>query len=278
MPFSLTFQPTGTSKPNSFSPTLYFSHSVGAVTAPPPANLTMTRMSRISTTTPPPARPAICGHLDACCFFFFFFLRTGASSGSTSSGLGRRAFGSAMSIPPQGMGQRRCRTALVVPSASSLASWFRYGGRAQQAPGASCSPAGRTGGGRRLQWPSRAPEATDRERVPVLRVPGHRPPLEPTPDGRTPSTLHPPPDHADELHHRIPLGRLPRQPGRPHGEVLRRLRLRRQLGHAPLHGAPAAPPARRGRGPAVCRGRRPVPQGRARVRRAGLHLARGGRR
>ena len=40
-------------------------------------------------------------------------------------------------------------------------------------------------------------------------------------------------DHADELHQHVPLGRLQGQPCRPDGFLLRRLRLRRQLGHAP---------------------------------------------
>src|SRR5262245_4177386 len=60
-------------------------------------------------------------------------------------------------------------------------SWFRHGVRAEQVPRPSESPTAASvynGSSREV-----LPEAADHERIPVLRVPGHRPPLEPAPDG-----------------------------------------------------------------------------------------------
>jgi len=89
------------------------------------------------------------------------------------------------------------------------------------------------------------------ERIPVLRVPGCRPAPDREGDGRAALGLDAWANHPDELRQRVLLGRLQGRRGRVDGEVLRRLPLPCQLGHACHEAAPAGAPSRRKGRPAV---------------------------
>src|SRR5713101_6262006 len=86
------------------------------------------------------------------------------------------------------------------------------------------------------------------ERVPVLRIPGDRPPARRGGPGGASSALDAGTDHGHELHELIRMGRLQGRSGKTHGALVRPSPLSGELGLAPAHD-PHAEAARRSAAP-----------------------------